>query len=57
MKKIINNILIIIFVACLIKFIIYLNKNEVLAQATKNYSSDVQLMARAINRRGKRRKL
>lgn len=56
MKTILYIFLIIIFSICLIYFSGNLQNNKVLA-ASGNSTSDLQLMARAINRRGKRRKL
>lgn len=56
MKTIFYIFLIIIFSICLIYFSGDLNNSQVLA-ASGSSTSDLQLMARAINRRSKRRKL
>lgn len=56
MKTIFYIFLIIIFSICLIYFSGNVNNNKVLA-ANSNSASDLQLLARAINRRGQRRKL
>jgi len=56
LKTILYIALIFIFSACLIYYSGELKRNEVLA-AGGNSASNLQLMARAINRRSKRRKL
>ena len=56
MKTILYIFLIIIFSFCLIYYSGELENNKVLA-AEGSRASDLQLMARAINRRSKRRKL